>query len=409
MLRRILVPLALTLCAALTACGPSSADDDDDGTGEPCTGSDDRCIGTQYQECRNGEWTVIESCVNQCNADLGGCIDCQPNVNACNGNTVTTCTSDGHFGTPVMTCPEGSECSGGSCQRACSADGVDLIYVVDETYRLLSFDPRLVGVSDPFRVIGTLSCNAGATIPEFGTGPATPFSMAVDRDAIAWVLYSSGQIFHVSTQNGACTATGFAPRQNSGGRQWDLFGMGFVTDTPGGDTERLWVGGGNVDALAAGDLGSMDKTQLTIQRVGALSATQEYSPELTGLGDATVWGFYPGLSNAFVQEINKTTGAGVGPQRNIPGGLGGTVSAWAFAQWGGKFYIFVTTTDILTENSTVRTIDRQTGAYQLVSQNLPYTIVGAGVSTCAPVVIGRQLPWEENPAMLPIDGSNFMR
>jgi hypothetical protein len=73
---------------------------------------------------------------------------------------------------------------------------------------------------------------------------------------------------------------------------------------------------------------------------------------------------------------------------NIPGGLGGTVSAWAFAQWGGKFYIFVTTTDLLTSNSTVRVIDRQTGAYEgAVLENLPYIIVGAGVSTCAPVVV----------------------
>jgi hypothetical protein len=45
----------------------------------------------------------------------------------------------------------------------------------------------------------------------------------------------------------------------------------------------------------------------------------------------------------------------------------------------------VTTTDGLTSNSTVRTIDRATGQYQLVTQNLPYNIVGAGVSTCAPV------------------------
>ena len=109
-------------------------------------------------------------------------------------------------------------------------------------------------------------------------------------------------------------------------------------------------------------------------------------------------------------EIDKASGAGTGPQRPIPGGLGGTVAAWAFAQWGGKFYIFVTTQDFLgTTNSTVRTIDRMTGQYQLVSQNLPYRIVGAGVSTCAPVIIGSELPWEQNPGMLPIDGSVFGR
>jgi len=52
---------------------------------------------------------------------------------------------------------------------------------------------------------------------------------------------------------------------------------------------------------------------------------------------------------------------------------------YAFAHWGGVFYIFVTS-----DTSTVRAIDRKTGAYQLVLDNLPYRITGAGVSTCAP-------------------------
>ena len=181
--------------------------------------------------------------------------------------------------------------------------------------------------------------------------------------------------------------------------------MGFVTDTAGGDTEKLWLGGGNADAAELGDLGWINPpTAYGIQRVGPMTTSSEYSPELTGLGDGTLWGFYPGLGSAFVQQIDKNTGGSTGPQRTIPGGLGGTVAAWAFAQWGGKFYLFVTTVDPFGgENSSIRTIDRMTGQYQLVAQNLPYTIVGAGVSTCAPIVIGR-LPWEELPAdELPID------
>jgi hypothetical protein len=384
MLRRTFVLVSIALVGLLVACGPGANGDDDDGTGEQCEGSGTRCVGPQLQECRDGEWVIDETCANACNADLG-CIDCNPGAGpVCDGNTVTACNADGSFGNAIMECPEGSECSGGSCARACSADGVDLIYVVDDKYRLLSFDPRLVGTSDPFRQIGNLACPAGAAVPGW-IGTVAPFSMAVDREAVAWVLYSSGQIFHVSTQNAQCSATSFPARQNTGGRQWDLFGMGFVTDDAGGDTERLWVGGGNVDAMEAGDLGVITPDTLAIQRIGPLSATQEYSPEFTGLGDGTLWGFYPGLSSAFVQQLDKASGAGTGPQRAIPGGLGGDVAAWAFAQWGGKFYLFVTTSDFLgNTNSTVRTIDRVSGQYQLVSQNLPYKIVGAGVSTCAP-------------------------
>ena len=410
MLRSTLASLAtLFLGATLIACGPSASGDDDDddtdaGTGQPCTGNGQQCIGTQLQECQSGEWVAIETCATACSVDLGGCVQCTPGSgNVCNGNTVVTCNSNGTFGNTVETCAAGTECAGGSCERACSADGVDLIYVVDDTNRLLSFDPRNVGTAtSPFRQIGTLSCPAGPALPDFLGGAATPFSMGVDRDAVAWVLYNSGEIFNVSTTNASCTATSFVKQQQVG-RSWDVFGMGFVTDTAGGDTEKLWIGGGDADAMAGGDLGYLTPGTLTVNRVGGLSATVEYGPELTGLGDATLWGFYPGTSTAFVQQIDKATGGGSGNRLSIPGGLGGTVSAWAFAQWGGKFYVFVTTQDFLgTENSTVRTLDRATGAYATVMSNLPYRIVGAGVSTCAPVVIGREtLPYESLP--LPVD------
>jgi hypothetical protein len=405
------LPLAtsLALSLGLAGCGPSGSGDDDDGG--PCTSGQTQCVGQQFQTCVDSSWETTENCAAICDPD-SGCRTCTPGINACRGQDVVTCNPDGSFGTTVETCGDGTECSGGACQRACSADGVDLIYVADKNFQLLAFDPREIGPGrNPFRVIGPLNCAAGPSVPDWADPTATPFSMAVDRNAVAWVLYTSGEIFNVSTENAACSRSAFAPRQSAGGRTWDLFGMGFVTDTAGGDTEKLWLGGGNADAQILGDLGWISPPgSFNIQRVGAMTTASEYSPELTGLGDATLWGFYPGLSSAFVQQIDKTSGGPTGPQRTIPGGLGGTVAAWAFAQWGGKFYLFVTTTDALglSENSTVRTIDRTTGQYQLVAQNLPYTIVGAGVSTCAPITIGRQLPWESMPAReLPLDLSNL--
>lgn len=391
MRRLVRVTFALSLLA-IAACGPgASGDDDDDVTDNPCTGSGSQCVGNQYQECRDNRWVIVETCTNLCNANLGGCIDCNPGVNTCNGNAVVECGADGSFGGTVETCAAGTECQGGSCQRACSADGVDLIYVVDDDNNLLSFDPRNVGTAtNPFSMIGRLNCPAGTALD--GSGPATPFSMAIDRDATAWVLYSSGRIFNVSTQNAACTATGFTAQQNVGGQQWDLFGMGYVTDTAGGDTEKLWIGGGDADASIGGSLGWLTPGSLTVNRVGPLPTNAENSPELTGLGDATLWGFYPGATNAFVQQIDKTTGGGMGTPLRITNGLGGQVRAWAFAQWGGKFYIFVTTQQGLlgTLNSTVRSIDRASGQSMTLIENLPNIIVGAGVSTCAPVVIGRE-------------------
>ena len=70
--------------------------------------------------------------------------------------------------------------------------------------------------------------------------------------------------------------------------------------------------------------------------------------------------------------------------------LMGSVRSWAFAHWGGRFYLFVTVLDSMTgrNNSQVFLFTPDDGRVQLILDNLPYNIVGAGVSTCAPIVIG---------------------
>jgi hypothetical protein len=382
---------ALAVSFAVAACGPSTSGDDDgtgddDGGGDLCTGDATRCLGNVYQTCVDGMFETAENCTGACSPDLG-CVECNPDAgNACDGANVVTCNADGTLGEVVETCGNGETCSGGECSRDCTADGVDLIYVVDDANGLRSFDPRKLGVSDPFTLIGTLDCPAGAPIGG-GIGEATPFSMSVDRTGTAWVHYSSGEIFHVDINNAQCTATSFVAQQMSG--EWGLFGMGFVTDDAGGDTEQLYIGGGDPEAMPGGLFGVVDGTTLAINTLGNLPNDGEYSPEFTGLGSGELFGFYPGINEAFVQGINKTNGAALGDKFDIPGGLGGdeltTVRAWAFAQWGGTFYIFVTTQGLAGTNSTVRTIDRATGNTATPLENLAFNIVGAGVSTCAPV------------------------
>jgi hypothetical protein len=171
--------------------------------------------------------------------------------------------------------------------------------------------------------------------------------------------------------------------------------MGFVTDTSGGDTEKLYLAGGNNDPSASPKKLAYDDTHggnLTPVAAGTITATPaQFSPELTGTSEAKLYGFFPNLSQvAYVQEINKADGTPVGNTLPLGStGLGANINDWAFAQWGGTFYIFVTTSDSGggNRNSTVRTIDRATGQYQTILQNLPYYIDGAGVSTCAPVTI----------------------
>jgi hypothetical protein len=210
--------------------------------------------------------------------------------------------------------------------------------------------------------------------------------MSVDRDGTAWVLYTSGDIFHVDVTNASCTASGFVKGQDSG--YWKLFGMGFVADAPGSNDETLYISGGPVDASGSGDLGAIDKTTMQITRIGSLPSS-EYSPELTGTGDAELFGYFPGTSSTSVAEIVKTS-AMTGQSWGLSP-LSGTVRAWAFAHWGGKFYIFITTTDVLGLNDTAQVVllDPMTGNNSVISglEDTGKIVVGAGVSTCAPVYV----------------------
>jgi hypothetical protein len=375
-MRQLLV--SILIVSAVAACSPKR-----DNTGpdaEACTGSDERCLGTSLQHCEGGEWITEETCPVACSVELGGCVECDPNQGpACNGNDVVSCNSDGTFGPVIETCDPGQACMDGQCERACTADGVDLIYVVDQNNNFLSFDPRLIGTGNPFNLIGVLNCPAGAP---YGTwpSPASPFSMSVDRNGVAWVLYTSGEIFNVNIQNAQCTSTTFQRTQQG---TWMLFGMGYSTDTAGGDTEKLYIAGGPEQPAANPMSGFIDPA-LQIQNVGTVTAG-ENSPELTGTGDAALYGYFPGtIQTGFVQQIDKATGNVTGP-RLTAGATPGGPAAWAFAHWGGTFYIFITDNNTLMPR--VEAVDRMTGQLTVPIPSHPYTIVGAGVSTCAPVII----------------------
>jgi hypothetical protein len=379
--------LSLTFVLSAAACGPSAEGTLPDGggpTGTPCVvEGEHRCDGSSYQECRDGEWWEVESCSSPlvCTR-TAGCAQCDPDFpGVCQGDNVYECNPDGTIGEFVETC-QFEQCSRGSCgDDECGAAGVELIYVVDVNYNLASFDPAN---NNTFTFIGPLSCPAGPSWPDWGSPTATPFSMSVDRNATAWVLYTSGEIFHVSTQDASCQATNFVPGQQG----FELFGMGFVVDEQGGNTEKLYVSGGPAIDLSTGasDLAFIDPATMALTSVAPLPSG-EYSPELTGTGNAELYGYYPGSLQTRVSRFNRATG--VAEQSwNLPS-LNGSVSAWAFAHWGGRFYIFVTTLDDITfeERREVWLLDPVTGNASLLLSNIPYVIVGAGVSTCAPVII----------------------
>lgn len=215
---------------------------------------------------------------------------------------------------------------------------------------------------------GRLACPA--------SGGAQPFSMSVDREAKAWVVYGNGDLFRVDVNTLACTRVAVMSPTNA-----KIYGMGFVTDVAGGTTDTLYIAGNAVNA------------PLTTSQFGTLSTVAPYavslrsqltgSPELTGTGDAHLWAFSPNVNPPLVSELNKTNGMAV---RSFPApALAGTPNAWAFAFWGGDFWIFLKR---MGDPSTiVYRMNGSTGAVTTPIPNSGRNIVGAGVSTCAPIMI----------------------
>ena len=334
------------------------------------------------------------SSINNGNGDDGvdsglgsgsGTRDCDPSMAmACNGNSVVACNSDGTFGAQIMTCGSGQQCDQGACHNACTADGVDLVYVVDEANEFLSFDPRLLP-GDPFHKIGTLNCPTNGTSIQTGNTQAIPFSMSVDRDGVAWVLYSTGELFKVSLQTAACTKA----NNTIGASGMYLFGMGFALDAPMMDSEKLYLAGGNKDPAGTPRKLGYDDTHgnnLTPVVVGNIAATSDFSPELTGTAEAKLYGFFPKATGPFVQEINRADGTAIGQTWAVGTSLT-NVRDWAFAQWGGVFYVFITTGSGSTFKSQVHAVDRMTSVHTIAWDNSAYRVDGAGVSTCAPAVL----------------------
>ncbi|MBS2020092.1 MAG: hypothetical protein JST00_44945 [Deltaproteobacteria bacterium] len=247
------------------------------------------------------------------------------------------------------------------------------VYLISADYELLSFDPATGNV----KTIGNIACPA---VPE-----ATPFSMAVDRKGVAYILFSNqtggpgsnppddGRLFRVSTATAACIGTSFVPNQLGFRR----FGMGFATNDIG-PTEALFVAGSE-QANGAEGLGRIDVSSFVLSKVANFNPVI-HNAELTGTGDGRLFGLYTKNTNndppTYIGEINTTTGAIVGEKRFDDVDLG---NGWAFAFWGGDFYMFTAPS-----GSTEITRWRPSNDTTQVIASLPNRIVGAGVSTCAP-------------------------
>jgi hypothetical protein len=253
----------------------------------------------------------------------------------------------------------------GSNQDGCT-DATRLVYVVSHEGGLYSFYPPTLD----FKLIGVVACP---------TGGASPFSMAVDRSGTAWVLFSDGTVWKVSTKDASCAATSYAQDQLN----FHTFGMGFATESAASANETLYI-----DDLDGKGLATVSIQSLLAKAVGPFDgALQGRNGELTGTGEGRLFGFFTTLP-AQVAEINKATGSILNSATldNVSTG-----TDWAFSFWGGDFYLYTAHPNGgLPMNGTGSDVTRYRPADKsvtVVKQNVGFRIVGAGVSTCAPITL----------------------
>ena len=269
----------------------------------------------------------------------------------------------------------GNGSGSGSGGNGCSGQATDYVYVLSAENVLYSFAPA----AKKFTQIGPLKCQTAMQ----------PNSMAVDRNAVAYVNYvqsdpvtgqdSAGAIYQVSTQDASCSS---APVMSltSG---WFRIGMGYSSDNAGSSAETLYVAGvGNAGGSGNG-LGLVDFGKGVVGPIGPFTGTLKgQNAELTGTGDGRLYGFFT-TSPVRVAQIDKSTG---GTQTPVTMTGVQVPNDWAFSFWGGHFYLYTSLGQGTGNGSDVTDYDPGSGSIDTTYMTgIGFDIVGAGVSTCAPV------------------------
>ena len=138
--------------------------------------------------------------------------------------------------------------------------------------------------------------------------------------------------------------------------------MGYAKNGDSMNGETLYVAG---DALA-----SLDTKSFELKFLGSLTFGRT---ELTGL-DTSLYAFSVG--SGVVAGLNKATGATEVTYRTS---ATDATAAFAFAQWGGDFWLFTGQ-----NTSTVTRYSPITDVSSVAVADTGMLIVGAGSSTCAP-------------------------
>jgi hypothetical protein len=215
--------------------------------------------------------------------------------------------------------------------------------------------------------------------------------MAIDRQALAYINFHDGSVVKMTTSPPLqCMPTGFMAGQS--GFTNDL-GMGFVADQAGSMSETLYVsdnGGpeGNCTQTTPGPscmglgLAKLDINSWTLTPLGAYTSTAAgYNAELTGTGGGDLFGFFTTTPSSY-GKIDKTSGHTDSPSPTVLPSVSVGMNGYAFSFFGGDFYFYTAPT---TQYTITQHLQTSTGNVTM-GEMLSFVIVGAGVSTCAPII-----------------------
>jgi hypothetical protein len=239
----------------------------------------------------------------------------------------------------------------------CPDAGATLVYLISGENDLYSFYPPTLA----FTKIGTIAC----------TPNSQPYSMAVDRTGTAYSVFADGSLWQIDTANASCKGTSYVPAQQN--EPFHNFGMGYAGDQNG---ETLYVADANFNVDSLG-LATIDTKTFTRDFIA------DFQPELprcelTGTGDGRLFAFclFTSGTGSQIAEVDRNTAKVIAINQLA---VGDASDAFAYAFWGGEFWIFTGPS----KTTTVTEYDPGTLTETNVA-TINATIVGAGVSTCAP-------------------------
>lgn len=281
------------------------------------------------------------------------------------GGAGSSTTSDISLGGGIV--GTGGTSTGGECSAASQ-----LVYVLSTDDNIYSFNPPTA----QFTQVASLNCDT--------SGQLTPNSMAIDRNAVAWINYvasddSQGVIYRFDLTTKKCDKVPTVTLDYG----WTRLGMGFSTDAAGSTNETLFVAGTADPFTGVGPgLGRINMTNHQVVPIGDFaSPLSGQSAELTGTGDGRLFGFFTS-SPVEVAQLAKTASGGVVGISKEKKVTSTPPNAWAFSFWGGSFYLYMSDG---VSNSTVTKFDPTANTVNPSYAKAPFIIVGAGVSTCAPL------------------------